>query len=285
VVDDYIFLSLEEFMRRYVLVFSLILASVFNMRCDDGMLDLALLSAFNDGSDKSQVIIETIGEVGKQLIAEGKAQIIKYEGDNEAFKGKTVVVSVEPYTMSDLQYELELALNSKLGNTWQDHVNRMLNNPNLQGVESKDIPEEFAPVVGDDAFRMAETDNIGWVQSPIDFIYGAEACAKQEKGIKGFPTPWGWWWLWGITWFSFDFHFIDSNVTADQVSFKLYDANHNLYTFTTNNQTTVFISNCHDAYLETPRKSKDFGYIQQWTTRWEIVAFDSGVSTSWIEEF
>lgn len=277
-------------MRRYVLVFSLILASVFNMRCDDGMLDLALLGALNDGSDKSQVIMETIGEVGKQLIAEGKAQIIKYEGDNEAFKGKSFIVPVEPYSFSDLQYELELALNSKLGNTWQDYVNRMLNNPKFKGVESKDIPEEFSSIVDDESYKVAGRTPRTGPKYHTFFFMGEEAGKAYAEGfqddtIRGFPTPWGWWWLWGVTWMALDFNFINSNITADQVSFRLYDENNNLYTFTSNNQTTVSISNCHEAHLKTPEKVKSFGYIEQYTRRWEITVFDQGNYEMWPEEF
>ncbi len=272
-------------MKKSFLFVFLFLVS-FIMSCDDPMETAALLLLAGN-SDKTQVIQEVIGDVSKQLIAEGKAQVVTYEGDNVSYKGKKYIMPVAPYTYTDLQNALTTALEKKLGSQWNQTLNSVINNKNEKTFKTQEIPDEITPVKNDKNYNACATQDTGFVQHYFPSV-GAWSTTHvyQSSGWLPWMTPWGFYWWIGLTNMIITFQFDTSLSAYPTVTFVMYDVNGSPYTWS-DGVTTKQIIGCSSATLSTIIYQASFTQAQLYTTGWNITVYAPGSGTPdvWYQSF
>jgi hypothetical protein len=272
-------------MKKSFLFVFLFLVS-FIMSCDDPTKTAALLLLAGN-SDKTQVIQEVIGDVSKQLISEGKAQVVTYEGDEVSFKGKKYIMPVAPYTYSDLQNALTTALEKKLGSQWNQTLNSAINNKNEKTFKTSEIPDEITPSKNEKNYQVCATQDTGSVLHYFPSVgVWATARAKQNSGWLPWTTPWGFIWWIGLTQFNQTFQFNTALSAYPTIDFVLYDVNGNPYTWS-NGTTTWRITSCGSADLLTVLYQASFTQTQLYTTGWNLTVYAPGTGTPdvWYQGF
>jgi len=265
-------------MKQRLLILPVMLMCILGMSCDDALEEGALLLSAGN-MDKAAMIQNATQQVVENLISEEKARL-------ETYGDKKYVIPVAPFTYQQMLASMEIALQKKLGNKWEHHLNCFLNaqidwEQINKGIKPE-VPQEVLQTINTASYQINLTTDTGEVTHVYPTISGDTAVARAfNQPLLWVPVPFmGFYWVYGISTVQLDFEF--ENETTSIFTVKLFNEKGAYYP---NMNGTVYYTNVSSVQIRSANYSASFKMPTKLISRWIITQYNTPVPDIWDQAF
>ena len=246
-------------------------------------------NAGNSNLENAVIIENTMKEVSNQLLSENKIQIVTRDGQQ-------VCEPVPPATYVDMNNALNEALEERLGEDWGSITAEYLaelDNDNCNITEPAELSSRtLIDLTGSTSFEssnramaVADTGFVPYYVTGIDAW--CQVRAYKVIHTVPWPTPFGFWWLYGVSRIDLSITIEEEGKEVDIVKVQLWDGNGNPYTFTIGS--TLYSED--QISTENPLTASSTDFVAHFAhpaleiSKWEIDFYENAVIQNWIENF